>query len=352
MSAGPHLILHVGTHKTGTTSQQSGLHRDRSRLSAQGIRYADEAPFLGGRGEAHFKTARLLAEPQALPAELLAFRADMLARAADHDVTVLSAETFCRHALGWADGRPHYLKPTDLDDPLYRARRIAYLERVAEFFAPFRVSILIWFRDLEGYADSGFKQWQFETAPYRSFAECLALTRHRFAYDAHIALLEAHFDDVRVRLFEDAVKVGPYPAILRECGLDAAAPAAAVHARPSPTNRAAQWATRRFGGRNLSRREGDRLLDFARSAEARAVFAGPETSLWPDPDARRAFADAHVSARLPSVNVRREVEPAIVPWTAADHLRAEAAYRRWRLREVLVRASRRLGGARAPAPAR
>lgn len=46
------VILHVGTHKTGTTSIQAALAASRPALQAAGILYPDVSPFLGGRRDA------------------------------------------------------------------------------------------------------------------------------------------------------------------------------------------------------------------------------------------------------------------------------------------------------------
>ena len=46
----PRLVLHIGTHKTGTTSLQNHWHANRQALSQVGIVYPDLTPHSGHHG--------------------------------------------------------------------------------------------------------------------------------------------------------------------------------------------------------------------------------------------------------------------------------------------------------------
>ena len=55
------LLLHVGTHKTGTTAIQAYMSQCRVQLAAQGILYPSLRPGLWKEMEAHHKVAQAVA---------------------------------------------------------------------------------------------------------------------------------------------------------------------------------------------------------------------------------------------------------------------------------------------------
>ncbi|MCC6306594.1 MAG: hypothetical protein IT545_15560, partial [Rhodobacteraceae bacterium] len=88
------LILHIGSHKTGTTHIQSTFARNPAALDAIGVLY----PRAGRIHEAHFQLCWQLKDPKlaALPLAALPAWAALLAEieATPHPLAVVSSEEF------------------------------------------------------------------------------------------------------------------------------------------------------------------------------------------------------------------------------------------------------------------
>ena len=86
------LVIHVGLHKTGSTSVQSAFHEHRSRLIDRGVFYP--RPPAGDFPESHSDAAFLLLNGQTPEFEAWLMDAWRQARAAACDVLLLSSEEF------------------------------------------------------------------------------------------------------------------------------------------------------------------------------------------------------------------------------------------------------------------
>ena len=86
------LVIHVGPHKTGSTSVQAAFHEYRSRLVDQGVFYA--LPPAGDFPESHSDAAFLLLKGRAREFDAWLAEAWRQARAAACDVLLLSSEEF------------------------------------------------------------------------------------------------------------------------------------------------------------------------------------------------------------------------------------------------------------------
>jgi hypothetical protein len=86
------LVIHVGPHKTGSTSVQSAFHEHRSRLIDHGVFYP--RPPAGDFPESHSDAAFLLLKGQAREFDAWLAEAWRQARAAACDVLLLSSEEF------------------------------------------------------------------------------------------------------------------------------------------------------------------------------------------------------------------------------------------------------------------
>lgn len=325
MPVRPKLLLHIGTHKTGTTSQQATLARDRSWLAERGVLYPDSAPFIGGSVDAHHRLAHLLSDPDADQTRLDAFRDDVLARAQDANLTLISAEALYRRAYDWAS------EPQDLRDNGFRSARARYLDKVAEYLSDFDVEVLIYFRNVAQFAVSSYKQGQFDNARFTSLTDNIARRPYRFTYDLHLEMLEAVFSKVRVRLFADAAKKGVVPAILEELGVTDPPPDEPLRLRTSPADAAASWIAMRQKGKALPKPRAHRLLEFATSRRGEAAFRAHPTTLWDSAEDYAQFARTFRSERVPETNADSAHVPAIAPWTLKDQAKADRQYWLWRL---------------------
>jgi hypothetical protein len=86
------LVIHVGPHKTGSTSVQSAFHEYRTRLIDHGVFYP--CPPAGDFPESHSDAAFLLLKGQTREFEAWLMDAWRRARAAACDVLLLSSEEF------------------------------------------------------------------------------------------------------------------------------------------------------------------------------------------------------------------------------------------------------------------
>jgi len=83
------LILHIGTHKTGTSSVQECLYRNEGRLAERGIYYAHRP-----RARALNQLAHLIATGRKAQAQVLIDSHVAKAKAAGATTLLISAESF------------------------------------------------------------------------------------------------------------------------------------------------------------------------------------------------------------------------------------------------------------------
>jgi len=142
----PELILHIGTHKTGTTSIQHFCTDNRKALRARGLWYP--SPDLGSfpKHYAHHRIAHAIAGVDSnfsIDDSRRFF--DRVRRRARHAERILvSAEPFYRHALN-PDG------PVDRQDPAQLHR---FVEAVGTCLGGFDVKVLVALRRQDRFAES------------------------------------------------------------------------------------------------------------------------------------------------------------------------------------------------------
>lgn len=145
------ILLHIGTHKTGTTSIQRFADRNRNGLAQIGLHYPSYKAIGTAGHYAHLDVAKaIMGSKTRLGADgLKAFATHVLERARDFEATLISAEPFWRGVMGAR-------QPTD-PDAYWPARR-AFIARVAEIFPTDRVEIVAVFRGQADFAESLFQE--------------------------------------------------------------------------------------------------------------------------------------------------------------------------------------------------
>lgn len=195
----PHLLLHVGTHKTGTTSIQQALSRDRDRLRSAGIYYPDSKPWFGRDRESHWPFAHALTGTA--PDQL-----DLARRFVDHiradtsekETTILSAEAIYRHL----DGVDAWQRIRELHARWDAKRR--YLERLATVLDDFDVEPMIFLRRPDQFAESVYAEMVTKMLlqePFHQWREALTWLCN---YDRHVDLYRNIFGKMTVFRYEDA----------------------------------------------------------------------------------------------------------------------------------------------------
>jgi hypothetical protein len=201
----PKVVLHVGTHKTGTTALQNSLNESRAALEACGICYD---PSLGGRksrAAEHHALARLLGEPDSDDTQhlLTGYRSFIQRQLyAGHNV-VISSERFYRMKV---DAR--------LGDSDARRR---YMECVGRFFAGLPVEVIVYFRRPDTFIESLYKERATKPKPL-SFEDCIA-PNFAVNYAQRLSEFDAVFEKVSCFCFEHAVAQGLVQQFLRRHGL-------------------------------------------------------------------------------------------------------------------------------------
>jgi len=192
------LYLHIGVHRTATTSIQRFLRGNTQALALRGVLNP------GGLSRHHVLAGRILSgQADAVAAELTAeARAAGAAAGCPVRAIVLSDEDICTR--------------TDI-------------ARLARLSAHFEVRVIFVIRRQDLWLESWYRQnvkWQWNPdLAHLTFAEFLARRRRFFwiDYDATVTRLERLFgaDAVRVMVFEkDAMPEGPVAAFARAIGLD------------------------------------------------------------------------------------------------------------------------------------
>ena len=192
-----HCIVHVGTHKTGTTSVQSVLAAQRAELAAAGTLY----PALDDASRDHNALAHRLATcaDDELPAlrEQLAGGANGLGvRQGGGATLLLSAEELSTRICGsnpWVG----------FDDGAYWEHRRQYLARLRGLLpAAARVEVFVCFRDHESYAHALYATKVLSGKVDWSFAEFVRRCAPIFDYGRQAEVLAEVLGPVHVQSFE------------------------------------------------------------------------------------------------------------------------------------------------------
>ena len=191
-----HCIVHVGTHKTGTTSLQNVLAAHRAELAASGFFY----PALKDSTRNHNPLAHRLAT--CTDDDLASVRDDLTGsprarvRSDDEARLLLSAEEFSTRICN-----PHPW--TGFDDGTYWDRRrdyLARLRRVLPDAAP--VQVFACFREHESYAHALYATKVLSGKVDWSFPEFVRRCAPIFDYRRQVEVLQESLGPVRVASFE------------------------------------------------------------------------------------------------------------------------------------------------------
>ena len=323
------LVLHVGTHKTGTTAIQAYMSQCRAHLAAQGILYPSLRPGLWKEMAGHHKVAQAIARFSVIDrVRLRRYRAWIDQARTRFRVTVLSAEPIYRHVVG---------KVTPGDTQGWFLAHRAYLRRLAEWLDGLRVQPVVYFRQPDEFAASVYKEHivrRLLTGSERDFKTFVTATAQYYDYSDHIDALRDAFGCVVVRDYDAARRRGLQADFAAQLGAKDLPPPVHAAVRNSPGNKATLWLAAQPEGR--SRRDYFRRVLFAVRAARDEPFSEPEpTTLWADTTTFSNFVARHrTSWDLPflSMPVWRDLPPTL--WAADDQAKAEVAFRDWEARNL------------------
>lgn len=319
----PSLLLHVGSHKTGTTALQYALHVRRAELASAGVYYPEVASIFRSRGRGHHAVAHALARRRVkhvLP--LLKFQRMIRRNSIDSTVTVLSSEAFYRHTVNSVSHRD--------PDVWFTAHR-AYLKRVARYLAAFNVTPVLYYRQPETFAISLFKEQIMRqlSGAHVDFQTFLERKRNHFDYQRHIAELERVFGSVTVLSYEAQRKTGLVRGFFDLIGAESiGVPDGPVQLRISASNQACLWLQRHVDD---DRQRYQRRVLFALRHSGDEIFKDPPgTTLWPSSDSFKAFVERHAgSYSLPFIGTPQWQDALYPHWTALRHAETDKAFEAW-----------------------
>jgi hypothetical protein len=215
------LILHIGTHKTATTTLQRHMARNRQVLAERGIWYPDYSLIGKGKHYAHLGMVNAFSgEHDKFSVEdARRFFREVSARVRDHEATIISGEPFYRHFAPGSAGQK-------LRDPeVYWPLREVYIAQVREAFGDVPAEIAVVFRRQVDYAPSLYQEQVKVTRYARDFATFRRDLWYHFDYLGQARAWARAFGTLRPMRFEDMVAgsdpVVPFGKLL---GLDLSGP--------------------------------------------------------------------------------------------------------------------------------
>jgi len=195
------LILHIGTHKTGTTSIQKALAVNREWLRERGLIYPAGGPFYSNRMPHHEWSHGLTGTDRRELERSASFIDHAASLGKDDDTLLISAEPIYRHIDG-AD----MFDFSDVGD--YWDRRKRYVQTVATVLAGFDVRVIVWFREKVDFARSLFAELIRREKWNGSFDQFLEAFSVWFEYERHLELFCQAFPTVDVHSYEIASEAG------------------------------------------------------------------------------------------------------------------------------------------------
>jgi hypothetical protein len=335
-SGKPKLLLHVGSHKTGTTSIQDALAANRTWLEQNGVYYPNPKPFFFRKTDAHHDLAHALAggsDRQLTGARR--FRAHLLEASSQHNRILLSAEPFYRHVVSPTNNDRDIAAEVDgetlTEDDLLRRRR-KYVARVAEYFEDFDVEIILFLRRPDNFAESLYKNAVVSTQYKGGFRKYTKRKTFKFDYRTQRLIFAKHFPLITIRSYEGSMAKGIVPAFFETIGLDGPPPAASGamdRLRRSLSNKATLWIDRSKLELELSRQDVYRRWHF--SMLPTSTFASESSStLWTSSAERDAFLDRYMDPDLEELFPRNE-DHALDRASLSDdeHASASAKFLEW-----------------------
>jgi hypothetical protein len=194
------LILHAGTHKTGTTSIQKVLADNRDWLRKRGLIYPNGGSFFGGMS--HHKFSHALTNSEACGAEQAKRFIDAVrAKAGPNDTVLISAEPIYRHVYG--RDRWHGLAGDE-----YWLGRQRYLAAVADCLTGFDTRVLLFFREPQSFARSLYVEVQRRDVWHGTFEDFLVAYAAWFDYHRQVSTFRSNFSAVETFSYEEACREG------------------------------------------------------------------------------------------------------------------------------------------------
>lgn len=197
------IFLHIGTHKTGTTTLQRFARKNEQVLAKSGCLYPDYN-LIGKKGHyAHHHIAHALAEDENNRLSEKAakrFIQKVVELSSEYESVLISAEPLYRHYLGQL--------PVSIDRMAYWDARKQYISKVRDCFGKAEVQIVMTIRQQAGFAMSLYQE-NIKVRRYsKPFSVFLDEHWYYFEYLKQAEMWKEFFGSVRLLAFESLTKGG------------------------------------------------------------------------------------------------------------------------------------------------
>lgn len=195
------LLLHIGTHRTGTTTIQRFASKHRTALKERRLWYPGYEIVGANDHYAHLDLAHGVAGLSDRRLDFDGARRffDAVRQHAGEDDTVLiSSEPFYRHTY----------PETAESSPEYWQARERYVRRTLEVAGDLDIEIVLVLRRQDAFAQSMYNEHIKATRYGGTFEQFIEEKRALFEYHSQIRTWQRHFSQLRVLVFEDLVATG------------------------------------------------------------------------------------------------------------------------------------------------
>jgi hypothetical protein len=194
------LVLHIGTHKTGTTSIQKVLHDHSPYFRNHGLYYPSSSLYRGTKGHLEFShdVARNTDKSRR---RTQAFVRHIKKSVASSETILLSSEALYRHVLGTVNVSSMFR-----DD--YLDGRKFYVSRLAELFEDFDVEVLVYFRNYGYYLSWLYRKCIKSCDWHGTSSDFKSQYFEQFGYGRQLEIFIASFPRLTIYSYESARELG------------------------------------------------------------------------------------------------------------------------------------------------
>lgn len=205
------LILHAGTHKTGTTSIQKVLHDNRGWLQERGV-FCPDGGGLFSDVRPHHQFARAVAKGRFRDRRKVAKYLKYAQRKAGSAGTIIISSEPVYRLVSGDDTENAWIVPD------YWERRGRYLRRLSKVLSGFDVEVILCFREYAYFLRWLHRKLSRKGVVAEPFADFRIKYGDRFKYDRQLEVFQRHFDKIRTFRYEDATEAGLISYFFRTIG--------------------------------------------------------------------------------------------------------------------------------------
>ncbi|MBT9292191.1 hypothetical protein [Prosthecodimorpha staleyi] len=325
------IILHCGTHKTGTSSIQYILSSRRDELNQAGLSYpANEHRDYAGQNSHNWIAKAFTGVYDCAKEDV----AEALRRHAGSPTVIVSSEDLSCSLLGF-----NLWSGLDRDD--FRRRQKEYLQVVADTLGDWEVHPVLVFRRGDEFAQSLYQHLVRKDHFTGSFAKFIEYARPLFEYHEQAMAFENAFGRVDLLSYHDLADdiCGKFLARVGLPGFEGGSP----RRNRSPDARLTYWLAARNDPEVRGAQSRLERTIFVTTAGARSLFADrPGAGFWPDNTEGQAFHD-RCAAGLDGLNFPKSAlaEAGSAVLEAEDLTTVDRAFEIWRTARRKVGARRR-----------